>query len=144
MPTQPHRKLRPPRILKPALHHQRRDVAQKLKANQMDIDALHSALLSFTLLSGKLRTVGAKRPVNEWSRVDFGKFLNELDRDLRVAVAMLASELGFSVCQCCWPPEVLATDLSGQVKPLAGGDLAREIAPVFAEKNPRAKTRRVT
>ena len=110
----------------------------------MDIDALHSALLSFTLLSGKLRTVRTKRPVPEWSRTDFGKFLNELDRDLRVAIAMLASELGFSICQCCWPPEVLATDLSGQVKPLAGGELTREIAPVFVEKSARSKIRQVT
>jgi hypothetical protein len=53
--------------------------------------------------------------MSEWTRSDFEQFLNELDRDLRIATAVLAGELGFAVCRCCWPPEVLATDLAGQV-----------------------------
>lgn len=82
----------------------------------MDIDALHSALLSFTLLFGKLRFARENLPAAERTRSDLGQFLNELERDLRIATATLAGELGFAVCRCCWPPEVLATDLEGHVR----------------------------
>jgi hypothetical protein len=82
----------------------------------MDIDALHSALLSFTLLFGKLRLAREKLPATERTRSDFGQFLNEFERDLRIATATLAGELGFALCRCCWPPEVLATDLEGHVR----------------------------
>jgi hypothetical protein len=82
----------------------------------MDIDALHSALLSFTLLFEKLRFAREKLPATEKTRSDFGQFLNELELDLRIATATLAGELGFTVCRCCWPPKVLATDLEGHVR----------------------------
>jgi hypothetical protein len=84
----------------------------------MDIDALHSTLLSLTLAFGKLCSAREKLPVAERTRSDFGRLLNDLEPDLRIATAMLAGELGFSVCRCCWPPEVLATDLEGRVRRL--------------------------
>ena len=104
------------RRVRPSRH---REIATDPKNDRIDIDALHSALLSFTLLSAKL-AARQRRPVKEWTRSDLAEFFKELDRDLRVAVATLASELGFSVCQCCWPPEVLATDLAGKITSLAG------------------------
>jgi hypothetical protein len=85
----------------------------------MDIDALHSALLSFTLLSEKLRLAREKFPVKERARSDFEQLLNGLEADLKVATAVFAGELGFAVCRCCWPPEVLATDLEGQLTRLS-------------------------
>jgi hypothetical protein len=124
------RNLQPSARFTRSLRHGRRNGTKALRHDQMerdaekDVDALHSALLSFTLLAGKLRLAREKRPVNEWTRSDFGQFLNELDRDLRIATAVLAGELGFAVCRCCWPPEVLATDLAGQVTPLAAADPA--------------------
>ena len=110
--------------------HGRRNGTRALRHDQMerdaqvDVDALHSALLSFTLLAGKLRLARKKRPMSEWTRSDFEQFLNELDGDLRIATAVLAGELGFAICRCCWPPEVLATDLAGQIIPLAAADPA--------------------
>jgi hypothetical protein len=99
------------------------------KAAQVDVDALHSAFLSFTLLAGRLRLARNKRPMSAWTKSDFEQFLNELDRDLRIATAVLAGELGFAVCRCCWPPEVLATDLAGQVTALAIADSAIQEGP---------------
>jgi hypothetical protein len=77
----------------------------------------------------KTRHAREKRPMREWTRSDFGQFLNELERDLRIATAVLAGELGFAVCRCCWPPEVLATDLAGQVIALAVADSAMPEGP---------------
>ena len=120
LPTRVTRSLRSRRRheTKPSRHDQMEKDAQK------DVDALHSALLSFTLLAGKLNGAREKRPMSEWTRSDSEQFLNEVDRDLRIATAVLASELGFAVCRCCWPPEVLASDLTGQVIPLAEADPA--------------------
>ena len=100
----------------------------------MDIDALHSALLSFTLLAGKLRLAREKRPEGKWTRCDIEQFLNELDRDLSIPTAMLAGELGFAVCRCCWPPEVLATDLAGHITSLAAADLVSGEPPKPGDK----------
>jgi hypothetical protein len=97
-----------------------------MQSGAATIDALHSALLSFTLLAGKLRLAREQRPMSEWTRSDFGQFLSELDRDLSIATAVLAGELGFAVCRCCWPPEVLVPDLAGQVTPLAAADPANQ------------------
>jgi hypothetical protein len=111
----------------------------------MDIDALHSALLSFTLLSGKLRLLREKLPVTERTRSGFVQFLNELEPDLRIATALLAGELGFAVCRCCWPPEVLATDLEGHVRCLApvekksGNNMSASARRISAGPQPSAK-----
>src|ERR1044071_985703 len=85
------RNLQPPARFTRRLRHGRRNGTKGLrhhdqleKAAQVDIDALHSALLSFTLLAGKLRLARKKRPMNGWTRSDFEQFLNELDRDLRI------------------------------------------------------------
>lgn len=81
----------------------------------MDIDALHSTLVSLTLLPEELRAAretltkadGAGRP-------ELVELLSSTERDLRIAKVTLARELGFQVCLCCWPPEVLAFDDSGE------------------------------
>jgi hypothetical protein len=79
----------------------------------MDIDALHSTLLSITLLSEKLRAVRENHSPSNGARPALADFLEEVERDLRIAKATLASELGFVLCPHCWPPELVAIDLSG-------------------------------
>jgi hypothetical protein len=81
----------------------------------MDIDALHSTLLSITVLSEKLRIAREQLLTPERSRSEIGTFLHEVDRDLRIAKATLAGELGFGFCPHCWPPELIAADLDGQI-----------------------------
>jgi len=82
----------------------------------MDIDALHSALLSLTVLTEQIRSARDDVSVGIDSGLHaFGKFLNSLERDLLIAKATLAGELGFPVCQCCWPPELFVIDLNGSV-----------------------------
>ena len=75
----------------------------------MDIDALHSVLLSVTVVSEKLRKV--REGLSDSADVsDMIKTLEEAEGDLRVTKATLAGELGFNLCPHCWPPELLATD----------------------------------
>ena len=80
----------------------------------MDIDALHSTLLSISLVSDKLRTARENLPADGHSPVDVGNLLDKAEDDLRVAKATLAYELGFRLCPHCWPPELIATDRSGR------------------------------
>ena len=80
----------------------------------MDIDALHSTLLSITLVSDKLRTARENLPANGHSPVNVGNLLDKAEDDLRVAKATLAHELGFPSLPHCWPPELIATDRSGR------------------------------
>lgn len=81
----------------------------------MDIDALHSTLLSITIVSEKLRA--GHEMIDQVERVapGFGDLLDEAEKDLRMATATLACELGFNVCPCCWPPELVTTDRKGRV-----------------------------
>jgi hypothetical protein len=80
----------------------------------MDLDALHSALLSVSLVSDKLRLAREyfSEPVD--SRPDLSRVLAEAEGDLRVAKATLAGELGFNLCPRCWPPELVTTDRQGR------------------------------
>ena len=80
----------------------------------MDIDALHSTLLSISLVSDKIRVARGNLPVNGHSLVDVGDLLDKAEGDLRVAKATLAHELGFRLCPRCWPPELIATDRRGR------------------------------
>ena len=80
----------------------------------MDIDALHSTLLSMSLVSDKLRAARENLPPNGHSPVDVGDLLDKAEGDLRVAKATLAWELGFRLCPHCWPPELIAIDRDGQ------------------------------
>lgn len=60
----------------------------------MDIDALHSVLLSLTVLPEKIRSVREDVAAgNGRDPFAFGEFLDSLERDLRVAKATLAREL---------------------------------------------------
>jgi hypothetical protein len=94
----------------------------------MDIDALHSALLSITLVSEKLRGAREKHGAVMLERAGLEKFLYEVERDLRVAKATLAEELGFDLCPRCWPPEPLTTDGEGREYCPACGQISYEQA----------------
>ncbi len=81
----------------------------------MDIDALHSALLSLTVLPEQIRSARANVSVsNGGTPSAFEEFLSTMERDLRIAKATLARELGFPICRCCWPPELLARGVDGR------------------------------
>jgi len=57
-----------------------------------------------------------------------GKFLCEVENDLRMAKATLGGELGFSLCPRCWPPELVAIDLDGQLNCPVCGQVSYEQA----------------
>jgi hypothetical protein len=88
----------------------------------MDIDALYSALLSITVVSEKIRA--AREMLSATGATPgpgLGKFLCEVENDLRIAKATLGGELGFSLCPRCWPPELVATDHDGKLNcPVCG------------------------
>ncbi len=94
----------------------------------MDIDALHSALLSITVVSEKLRSAREILPATTNAPAGFDRFLHEVESDLRIAKATLAGELGFRLCPRCWPPELVATDLDGRINCPACGQLSYERA----------------
>ena len=81
----------------------------------MDIDALHSSLLSITIVSEKLRS--ARKMIDKLDKVSpgFSALLDEAEKDLRLAKATLAGELGFNVCPRCWPPELVTIDRKGRL-----------------------------
>ena len=82
----------------------------------MDMDALHSALLSITMVSDRIR---AGREIvdelNNDTAPELANLLEEAEKELRMAQASLAGELGFEICPRCWPPEMVATDPKGRV-----------------------------
>ena len=78
----------------------------------MDIDALHSTLLSITIVSEKLRLARENLPQKAET---LGTLLSEAESDLRMAKATLAGELGFRLCSHCWPPEFIAIDRDGRI-----------------------------
>ncbi len=94
----------------------------------MDIDALHSTLLSITLVSEKLRTARENLAMTSEAPTHVGKLLYEMESDLRVAKATLAGELGFRLCPRCWPPELVATDRDGRVNCPSCGHISYEQA----------------
>lgn len=81
----------------------------------MDIDVLHSTLLSIVVLSKKLRAAREKIPVKDGTRPALAEFLLEVERDLQVTKATLAGELGFTLCPRCWPPELVAPDFDDRI-----------------------------
>jgi hypothetical protein len=78
----------------------------------MDIDALHSTLLTVTLVSEKLSSIARDLPEKNGT-VNIRRALIDAEKDLRVAKATLAGELGFHICPRCWPPELLTVDRHG-------------------------------
>jgi ribosomal protein S27AE len=94
----------------------------------MDNDALHSALLSITLVSEKLRSARELLSGNENVPAGFEKFLYEMESDLRIAKATLAGELGFALCPRCWPPELVTADRDGRIDCPACGKISYEQA----------------
>lgn len=81
----------------------------------MDIDALHSTLLSISLVTDKLRVARENLPANRDVPAWMDSVLLQTESDLRVAKATLAGELGFNLCPRCWPPEFTTTDRDGRV-----------------------------
>lgn len=73
----------------------------------MDIDALHSALLSITLVSERLRAARENLATSPDAPNGLARFLCEAESDLRIAKATLGGELGFGLCPRCWPPELV-------------------------------------
>jgi hypothetical protein len=94
----------------------------------MDIDALHSTLLSISLVSEKLRTARENLPTNRQVPAWIDNVLLQTESDLRVAKATLAGELGFSLCPHCWPPEFITTDRDGRVNCPRCGQVSYEKA----------------
>ena len=94
----------------------------------MDIDALHSSLLSITVVSEKVRAAREKLSATGDAPAGLGKFLREVENDLRMAQATLGGELGFSLCPRCWPPELVATDLDGELNCPVCGQVSYEKA----------------
>jgi hypothetical protein len=94
----------------------------------MDIDALHSALLSITVVSDKISVAREMVPATEDTADGLGKVLHEVESDLRIAKATLGGELGFGLCPHCWPPELVATDLRGRLNCPACGQVSYEQA----------------
>lgn len=76
----------------------------------MDIDALHSALVSLTLLPEEVRSARENLLTSGGNGVALAQFLNGLERDLRITKAAVARDLGFRLCRCCWPPEIMTPD----------------------------------
>ena len=109
----------------------------------MDLDALHSTLLSISIVSDKLRT--GREMIEELHDVEpnLRELLDEADSGLRMATATLAGELGFSVCPRCWPPELLTTDKEGHLScPVCGQvSLERGTAPKRARWSGAAMVR---
>jgi len=95
----------------------------------MDMDALHSALLSITLVSEKL---GAAHQTVSELNTEFvpglADLLGEAERDLRMTKATLAGELGFDMCPRCWPPEIVTTDARGRINCPNCGEIKYERA----------------
>ncbi|CAN5445683.1 hypothetical protein BH18VER1_BH18VER1_02130 [soil metagenome] len=79
----------------------------------MDIDALHSALVSLTLLPEEVRSARENLLTSAGNGIALAKFLSEMERDLRITKAAVARELGFRLCKCCWPPEIMAPGSEG-------------------------------
>ena len=94
----------------------------------MDIDALHSALLSITVVSEKIRAAREMLSATGDTPAGLGRFLRETENELRMAQATLGGELGFSLCPRCWPPPLVATDLDGQLNCPACGRVSYEQA----------------
>jgi hypothetical protein len=60
----------------------------------MDIDALHSALLSITAVSEKVRAAREMLLATGNAPARLGKFLCEVETDLRIAKATLGRRIG--------------------------------------------------
>ncbi len=71
----------------------------------MDIDALHSSLLSITVVSEKVRAAREKLSATGDAPAGLGKFLCEVENDMRIAKATLGGELGFSLLGALWVTE---------------------------------------
>ncbi len=84
----------------------------RFNPSAMDIDALHSTLLTVTLVSEKLSSIARDLPGKNGT-ANIKRALIDAENDLRVAKATLAGELGFHVCPRCWPPELLTVDRQG-------------------------------
>ena len=74
-----------------------------------DRDALHSALISIAMIANKLHATRKALPEGCLERPAL-EVLAHAESDLKVAKALIASEMGFDLCEACWPPEILIPD----------------------------------
>src|SRR5438876_1288538 len=109
-------------------HNRNRVVTRAVNTIAMDIDALHSALLSITVVSDKLRSAREILSAADDSQIELGQTLAEAERDLRIAKATLAGELGFSLCPRCWPPELVTAERDGRINCPVCGQISFEQA----------------
>ena len=109
-------------------HNRNRVVTRAVNTIAMDIDALHSALLSITVVSEKLRSARELFPATEIFPDGLGRLLYEMERDLRIAKATLAGELGFALCPRCWPPELVTAERNGRINCPVCGQISFEQA----------------
>jgi hypothetical protein len=94
----------------------------------MDIDAPHSALLSIAVVSEKIRAAREMLSATGDAPAGLEKLLCEVENDLRIAKATLGGELGFSLCPRYWAPELVVTDLDGQLNCPVCGQVSYEQA----------------
>ena len=94
----------------------------------MDIDALHSALLSIAVVSEKLRATREKFSASGNGELGLTNRLCEMEEELGVAKATLAGELGFSLCPRCWPPELVTAGRPGRINCPSCGEISYERA----------------
>ena len=106
-----------------SLRNGHRVVTQAVNAVDMDIDALHSVLLSITLVSEKLRSAREILAEPEGCRFPIGQLVGNMENDLRIAKATLAGELGFGLCPQCWPPEFVITHVDGRISCTVCGEV---------------------
>jgi hypothetical protein len=102
-------------------HNRNCIVTDRVYVQFMDIDALHSTLLSIAVVSEKLRAAREKFSASTNGELNLKRLLCEMEEELRVAKATLAGELGFSLCPRCWPPELVTAGRAGRINcPLCG------------------------
>lgn len=71
----------------------------------MDIETIHSGLLSIGITAGKIQVARKKLPPGDLA-AEISSMLAEAEMEMKVAEAAIARELGIELCPDCWPPEL--------------------------------------
>lgn len=81
----------------------------------MDIDVIHSGLLSIGITVGKIHDARTDLPPGEVA-AEIGAILALAEVELKVAEGMIAREIGFELCPDCWPPELIVVRQRGEMR----------------------------